>query len=112
MVVTSDRDALERVVGNLVGNALVHGAPPVYIGAEGGNGRARITVSDLGPRRAAGLRPRLFDPFSRAADSNGKPGTGLGLAIALSYTRRLRGDLDYASGRPSGATFTLDLPTS
>jgi two-component system, OmpR family, sensor histidine kinase TrcS len=97
MMVTSDRDALERIVGNR---------------AEGGNGRTRITVSDRGPGVQQGFVPRLFDPFSRAADSNGKPGTGLGLAIALSYTRRLRGELHYASGRPSGATFTLDLPTS
>jgi hypothetical protein len=63
-------------------------------------------------RAARPTPPRLFDPFSRAADSRGKPGAGVGLAIALSYKRRLRGELHYASGRPSGATFTRDLPTS
>jgi K+-sensing histidine kinase KdpD len=112
MTITSDREALERIVGNLVGNALVHGAPPVRIGAAGANSRMLITVSDQGPGVQGGFVSRLFDPFSRAVESSGKPGAGLGLAIALSYTRRLGGELHYEAGRPTGATFTLDLPTT
>ena len=112
MTIMSDRDALERIVGNLVGNALVHGAPPVRIGAEGGNGRMRITVTDHGQGVDEGFVSRLFDPFSRSAESSGKAGAGLGLAIALSYTRRLGGELSYAPGSPTGATFTLELPVS
>jgi signal transduction histidine kinase/BMFP domain-containing protein YqiC len=113
MTITSDREALERIVANLVGNALVHGAPPVRIGvAESGNGSLRITVTDQGPGVEEGFVPHLFDPFSRSAESSGKPGAGLGLAIALSYTRRLGGELRYAPGRPKGATFTLELPAS
>jgi K+-sensing histidine kinase KdpD len=112
VTIASDREALERIVGNLVGNALVHGAPPVRIGAEAANGRMRITVSDQGPGVQDGFVARLFDPFSRAAESSGKPGAGLGLAIALSYTRRLGGVLHYEAGRATGATFTLDLPSS
>jgi K+-sensing histidine kinase KdpD len=112
MTIRSDRDALERIVGNLVGNALVHGAPPVRIGAERGNGRVRITVTDQGPGVDEGFVSRLFDPFSRSAESSGKAGAGLGLAIALSYTRRLGGELRYTPGSPTGATFTLELPVS
>jgi signal transduction histidine kinase len=113
MTITSDREALERIVANLVGNALVHGAPPVRIGvAEGGNGGLRITVTDQGPGVQEGFVPTLFDPFSRSAESSGKPGAGLGLAIALSYTRRLGGELRYAPGSPRGAIFTLELPAS
>jgi signal transduction histidine kinase len=112
MTVTSDREALERILGNLVGNALVHGAPPVRIGAEGGNGRLRISVSDRGPGVQESFISRLFDPFSRSAESSGRPGAGLGLAIALSYTRRLGGELRYEPGHPTGATFTLELPNA
>jgi signal transduction histidine kinase len=83
----------------------------VRIGAEGGNGRTRITVSDRGPGVQEAFISRLFDPFSRAPDSSGKPGAGLGLAIALSYTRRLGGELRYQAGEP-GATFTVDLPSA
>ena len=110
LTVSSDREALERVIGNLVGNALVHGAPPIHIGASGANGDTRITVADHGPGIHDAFVSRLFDPFSRAEESTGKPGAGLGLAIALSYTRRLGGELEYAHGTPTGAKFTLVLP--
>jgi signal transduction histidine kinase len=110
LTVSSDREALERVLGNLVGNALVHGAPPIHIGASGANGNMRITVSDHGPGIHDAFVSRLFDPFSRAEEATGKPGAGLGLAIALSYTRRLGGELEYAHGTPIGARFTLVLP--
>jgi signal transduction histidine kinase/BMFP domain-containing protein YqiC len=109
LTVNSDRESLERIIGNLVGNALVHGAPPVQIGAFGANGNTRITVSDHGPGVHEAFVARLFDPFSRAEEASGKPGAGLGLAIALSYTRRLGGELEYAPGTP-GAKFTLVLP--
>jgi signal transduction histidine kinase len=109
LTVNSDQEALERIIGNLVGNALVHGAPPVQIGAFGANGNMRITVSDHGPGVHEAFVGRLFDPFSRAEEASGKPGAGLGLAIALSYTRRLGGELEYAPGTP-GAKFTLVLP--
>jgi K+-sensing histidine kinase KdpD len=110
MTVTSDREALERILGNLVGNALVHGAPPVRVGAESRNGDTHITVNDQGPGVREAFVGRLFDPFSRSEDSSGKPGAGLGLAIALSYTRRLGGELRYEAGQPVGATFSLVLP--
>jgi signal transduction histidine kinase len=112
MTVTSDREALERILGNLVGNALVHGSPPVRVGAESRNGHTSITVNDQGPGVGEAFVGRLFDPFSRGEDSSGKPGAGLGLAIALSYTRRLGGELHYEAGRPVGATFSLVLPGS
>jgi K+-sensing histidine kinase KdpD len=110
MTITSDREALERIMGNLVGNALVHGAPPVRVGAESRNGSTFVTVSDQGPGVSEAFVGRLFDPFSRADTSSGKPGAGLGLAIALSYTRRLGGELHYEAGKPVGATFSLVLP--
>ena len=111
MTVTSDREALERILGNLVGNARVHGAPPVEVAAESRNGHTTITVSDSGPGVPDAFVGHLFDPFSRGEGTSGKPGAGLGLAIALSYTRRLGGELQYEAGRPTGARFSLVLPT-
>jgi K+-sensing histidine kinase KdpD len=111
MTVTSDREALERILGNLVGNALVHGAPPVEVAAESRNGHTTITVSDSGPGVPDAFVGHLFDPFSRGEGTSGKPGAGLGLAIALSYTRRLGGELQYEAGRPTGARFSLSLPS-
>jgi signal transduction histidine kinase len=110
MVVLAESTALERIVGNLVRNALVHGAPPVSIRAAIGGGAARISVADQGPGIPQAFVGRLFDPFSRSGESLNKPGAGLGLAIAQSYARRLGGDLLYQQARPRGAMFTLVLP--
>jgi signal transduction histidine kinase len=112
MVVLADRNALERIFGNLVRNALVHGAPPVSIHASLDGGGARISVADRGPGIPHAFRGRLYDPFARANDAQGKPGVGLGLSIAQSYARRLGGDLVYEQARPTGAIFTLVLPDS
>ena len=110
MVVLSDRDSLDRIVGNLVRNALVHGAPPVSISAVTRAGEARIRVEDRGPGISPAFLSRLFDPFARPTESEGTPGAGLGLAIARSYARRLGGDLAYEPAHPKGARFTLVLP--
>jgi signal transduction histidine kinase len=110
LVLLSDRDSLDRIVGNLVRNALVHGAPPVSISAFAAAGETRIRVEDRGPGISPAFLGRLFDPFARPNESRGKPGAGLGLAIARSYARRLGGDLAYEPAQPTGAKFTVVLP--
>ena len=110
MIVLTERTALERILGNLVRNALIHGAPPVSIRAAAGGGAVRISVADHGRGIPQAFVGRLFDPFSRSRESAEAPGSGLGLAIARSYARKLGGDLLYQQGRPKGAMFTLVLP--
>ena len=110
MIVMADRAALERILGNVIRNAIVHGEPPISIRAALGGGAARISVVDRGPGISEWFAGRIFDPFSRSSDAEGKPGVGLGLAIAQSYARRLGGELLYQPGRPRGATFVLVLP--
>jgi signal transduction histidine kinase len=110
MVLLSDRSALERIMGNLVKNALVHGAPPVSIQVAIDGGAARISVADRGLGIPEAFLGRLYDPFARASDAEGKPGVGLGLSIAQAYARRLGGELVYEQARPNGAIFTLVLP--
>jgi signal transduction histidine kinase len=110
MVVLAERTALDRILGNLVRNALVHGAPPVSIRAAAGGGAVRISVADRGRGIPQAFVGRLFDPFSRSRESAATPGAGLGLAIAQSYARKLGGDLLYQQARPKGAMFTLVLP--
>jgi signal transduction histidine kinase len=109
-MVMAERAALERILGNVVRNAIVHGEPPISIQASAGGGAARISVLDRGPGIPEPFARRLFEPFARSHDSTGKPGVGLGLAIAQSYARRLGGELRYAPGRPKGSTFILVLP--
>jgi signal transduction histidine kinase len=110
--VTIDPTALERVVGNLLANALNHGAPPVTISAEHRDRHLRITVTDRGRGVSDDFVPFLFERFRRSDESRSgtASGSGLGLAIARAYARALGGDLLYAPQRASGARFELVVP--
>lgn len=100
----TDPDGLERVLANLIVNALRYGEPPVRVAVEG----SRIVVEDHGPGVPPELVPRLFDRFTRGSGERG--GAGLGLAIARSYAEALGGSLAYEPSEPRGARFSLVLP--
>jgi signal transduction histidine kinase len=109
--VVADRAVLERVVGNLVTNALRYGDPPVRLVAKQTDTHLRIVVSDEGQGIDPHFVPHLFDRFQRsAASSNRGNGAGLGLAIARAYARAHGGDLLYHPGGDAGALFELVLP--
>jgi two-component system sensor histidine kinase MtrB len=110
--VTIDRTVVDRVVGNLVANALNHGSPPVTISAGGHDRHLRIVVEDEGQGIAEDFVPFLFDRFRRSehAREASPSGSGLGLAIARAYARAHGGDVFYAPLRATGARFELVLP--
>jgi signal transduction histidine kinase len=97
---------LERIVSNLLTNALRHGRPPIRIQADLGEGRVRISVEDSGGGVPDELRARLFERFSRSDSAHG---SGLGLAIARAYARTHGGDIVYVRG-DRGARFEVVLP--
>lgn len=72
---------LDRVLTNLVTNALTHGAPPVRIVVDGRRGWARVRVSDAG----AGMSPELLstatERFTRSPEARSRRGAGLGLSL-------------------------------
>src|SRR5919197_702706 len=110
--VLADRSVLDRVVGNLLANALRYGAPPVQLVAKQTDTHLRIVVSDSGVGIDPKFVPYLFERFHRSEESQQRgTGAGLGLAIARSYARAHGGDLLYhPSGDGGGATFELVLP--
>ncbi|HEX5468123.1 MAG TPA: ATP-binding protein [Gaiellaceae bacterium] len=111
LVVEADPLALERVVSNLVTNALRYGEPPIVISAQQRDRHVRVSVTDSGPGVPEELQNRLFEQFVRGSNTQGSQGTGLGLAIARSYAQAHGGDLVYCpDGR--GARFELLLPAS
>jgi signal transduction histidine kinase len=113
LVVEADPSALERIVGNLVTNALRYGAEPITVSAERSDNHLRVRVVDHGPGVADEFVPDLFERFTRRGRAaGGVSGTGLGLAIARAYARAHDGDLLYAPADPSGASFELVLPQS
>jgi signal transduction histidine kinase len=109
--VTLDPMILDRIVSNLVTNALRYGRSPIMVAATTANGHVRVAVEDSGPGVAREIEETLFDRFTRAGVARDRvAGTGLGLAIARAYARAHRGDLRYERGEPSGARFVLELP--
>jgi signal transduction histidine kinase len=106
----ADPSALERIVSNLVTNALRYGAPPVVVWASQTDRHLRVAVEDRGDGVPTQFVPDLFERFTRAAGPERLAGTGLGLAIARSYARAHDGDLVYEEAAPHGARFQLVLP--
>lgn len=105
--IQADRLAIERIMGNLVRNALRYGAPPVLVRAHPMDTYLRVSVEDVGEGVPPELVPRLFDRFERGSVGEG---SGLGLSIAQAYARAHGGDLIYDRAETGGARFELILP--
>jgi two-component system sensor histidine kinase MtrB len=103
--VTSDPRRLERIVANLVGNALEHGGSSVSVRI----GEHEIEVADDGPGIPSEHLPHVFERFYKADASRSGSGTGLGLAIARENAILLGGELEVASEPGQGTRFTLRL---
>jgi len=105
----ADPDAFDRIVSNLIANALTYGEQPITVSAAVQDRHFRLTVEDRGRGVPAEFAPRLFDRFTRA-DRSGAPGAGLGLSLAQAYARAHGGLLLYADADPHGASFQLVVP--
>jgi signal transduction histidine kinase len=108
---TVDPSAFDRIIGNLVANALRYGEPPVIVRAEQRDRHFRLAVEDRGQGVPPEFVPDLFERFTRSTLAHERGvGTGLGLAIARSYANAHSGELVYAPASPTGARFELVLP--
>jgi signal transduction histidine kinase len=112
VVVSTDPRRLERIVANLVGNALEHAGRDVSVRVGKDGVAAFVEVSDRGPGIPPDRLPHVFDRFYKADSSRAGPGSGLGLAIALENARLLGGDLEVWSEVGRGTRFTLRLPVT
>ena len=106
-----DPIALERMLSNLVTNALRYGAPPVTVTAARRDAHLRLAVEDRGDGVRREFIPRLFDRFTRSSESRGRTdGSGLGLAIVQAYARAHGGEIVYEPAVPHGARFEIVIP--
>jgi signal transduction histidine kinase len=107
----ADPTAFDRIVGNLITNAVRYGEPPVVVRAQQSDRHFRLIVEDHGHGVPSEFVPELFERFRRSPGSRERTqGTGLGLAIARSFARAHGGDLLYEDAAPHGARFQLVLP--
>jgi two-component system OmpR family sensor kinase len=114
ITVDGDEDRLRQVVGNLIGNALVHtpDGTAVVVRVHNGNGRAVLEVHDDGPGMAPEVAERAFERFSRADASRSRHagGAGLGLAIVQAIVVAHDGTVELHSTAADGTTVRVEFP--
>lgn len=106
---TVDPVLIRSAVGNLLSNALRHGAGAVRCEAAAADGTLTIEVSDQGPGFDADFLPRALDRFSRADTARHGPGAGLGLAVVDAVATAHRGHV-HVDAEAAGARVVIVLP--
>ncbi|MFG1872850.1 ATP-binding protein [Micromonospora arborensis] len=110
VMLRTDPRRLERVLANLVTNAIEHGGGEIRATVTDADPLVVFEVSDQGPGIPAEHLPRVFDRFHKVDPSRSAPGSGLGLAIAWEHTALLGGVLSVRSGPGTGTRFLLEVP--
>jgi len=107
----ADRQRLQRVIANLLDNALKYTPPggEVRITLLDEGPRVRLSVEDTGVGIAPAERERIFERFYRSDRSRSEPGNGLGLALCLASVRAHGGEISVESEPGRGSTFSVTL---
>ncbi|PPK63237.1 sensor histidine kinase KdpD [Actinokineospora auranticolor] len=127
--VCADPGLLERVVANLVDNALRHGRPhprrhvdvdgdgaigadepEIAIRASAHRDHVELRVVDHGPGLPKNMTEAVFAPFQRLGDREGTPGVGLGLSVAKGFTEAMDGTVTAEDTPGGGLTLVISLP--
>lgn len=112
LAVTADPDRLERIVVNLVSNALKYSPEEerVIVRAAPSRGHVVLSVEDRGPGIVPEDRARLFEQYYRGRTSAGTEGVGLGLHGTRTLVRALHGRIRVGVAAGGGAAFHVELP--
>jgi two-component system phosphate regulon sensor histidine kinase PhoR len=112
--VASDPSRLERILTNLLSNALKYSPceAPVHLAAERAGGEVLVSVTDEGPGIAPEDLPRLFDRFYRCKTARKREGLGLGLYIAKMLVEAQGGRIWVDSEPEKGSAFRFTLPVA
>ncbi|MFC0529726.1 sensor histidine kinase [Phytohabitans kaempferiae] len=112
--VQADPALLERVLVNLIGNALRFSPPdrPPEVAAREQDGAVRLRVTDHGPGIPEDAREHMFQPFQRLGDRDNHNGVGLGLALSRGLAEAMSGTLTPDTTPGGGLTMVLTLPSA
>jgi two-component system, OmpR family, sensor histidine kinase KdpD len=110
--VRADPALLERILVNLVGNALRFSPPdqPPLLTASEHGGQVELRVVDHGPGIPQSERDQVFLPFQRLGDRDNHSGVGLGLALSRGLAEAMGGSLTPETTPGGGLTLVLALP--
>ena len=112
-VAHGDRVLLERMIANLVENAVRHNNPGGWIGVRTmqQNGSAIFEIANTGPSVPAEQIPTLFEPFVRATERlNSSDGVGLGLSIASTIARAHNATITARPAAGGGLEVSVTIP--
>ncbi len=114
LYVRASQEALERIIGNLLDNAVKYSPPSgrVHVRLMPEGVMARLSVLDEGPGIAAEFHDRVFERFFRVDESRSREagGTGLGLAIVKHLAVALGGRVGVESAPGRGSEFSVWIP--
>ncbi|MGW2014067.1 ATP-binding protein [Streptomyces sp. NPDC001927] len=110
-MVEVDKGLLERVVANVVENAVKYSpdGTPVTVSASALGDRVELRVVDRGPGVPDESKERVFEPFQRFGDAPRGSGVGLGLAVARGFVEAMGGTITAEDTPGGGLTMTLTL---
>ncbi len=109
-VAMADAGLLERVLSNVIDNAL-HYAPASVVRVNAGQvgTRVLINVVDDGPGVSKGAAEQMFQPFQRLGDCDTTTGLGLGLSVAKGFVEAMDGTITASDTPGGGLTILIDL---
>ena len=110
LTIRGDRIRLEQALGNLLDNALRHGAGVITLTAAASDGAVEIHVRDRGNGFPRELLGHAFDRFSRSEDSRSTGGAGLGLSIVETIALAHHGRAEGANRTDGGADAAFYVP--
>jgi two-component system sensor histidine kinase KdpD len=129
--IAADVGLLERVVANVVDNALRHGRltprrtvdvdgdgrittdePEVAVRASAHGDHVELRVVDHGPGPPKNTADTVFAPFQRLGDRDNVPGVGLGLSVAKGFTEAMGGTITAEDTPGGGLTIVLSFPAA
>ncbi|MFV8310635.1 DUF4118 domain-containing protein [Mycobacteroides chelonae] len=110
-VVRADPGLLERVLANLVDNALRYSQAEVLVSYEEVEDRTLVIVADHGKGLEASKRGAAFDAFQRLGDRDNTVGVGLGLSVVRGFVEAMEGTVNATDTAGGGLTMIVDLPS-
>ncbi|HSJ84659.1 MAG TPA: ATP-binding protein [Acidimicrobiia bacterium] len=107
--VQTDPALLERVVANLIENALTWSPPDRHVLVSAGEvaGRVDLRIIDRGPGIPADERDTIYQPFQRLGDSSNRSGVGLGMAVARGFLEAMGNELTVEDTPGGGTTMVI-----
>jgi two-component system, OmpR family, osmolarity sensor histidine kinase EnvZ len=104
--------AVQRLLTNLIDNALRHGGPEAEVVTAIENGRVRLSVLDRGPGIPAAEVERMLQPFTRLNEARSTSGSGLGLAIVDRIAKMHGGSVTLLAREGGGLEARVEFPVT